>query len=327
MALSDTLKRGIIGPSFKGAFYSYERNGKWVVAKWPKKPPAAKTENQRLSQEVFRQVCHAIKHTDAQIQTYHRENAKGTPMLPRDTLMAALYGNGPAIRFYSGEVIKPMSDKLMASTVLDAIGWGLGTLLVRGKDTWDALPPGEAGQVLIAGNAGEVPYWGEAPGGGGMPKTYAPPFIANAYDSNASRVTWFQPAGVQIIKSVSFVERLAVGRTCRLSIFLTDDSGVSYALPFQQELPFTGNGQAQFRRFELPEPLVLDADCGVAIVLTVVQGTTTTAMACRRAQAGNAPVPMLWGFGAYPSTVKNPAVGGTFLPSTWGSTYVWVEFL
>ena len=327
MVLKAGKDRGQIGPSLRGLIYQYERYGQVVTSKWPKKRGKPRSEKQALAQYAFSEVCKAIKGTAAEIQMYHRENASGTPMLPRDTLMAALYGNGPTINLYGGKVIKPMANKYLASTVLDAIGWEYGALLFRGAETWDALPPGEPGQVLIQGNLGEPPFWGDAPGGGGMPKIYAPPFVANENGSSTSRVTWFQPAGVQTIKSISFVERLQAGQTCRVSIFLTDGNGVSYAMPVQEVLPFVGDGSHHFRTFELPAPLVLDEDCGVAVFLTVVQGTSTTAMACRRAQDGNAPVPMLWGFGAYTSTVKNPAVGSTFLPGTWGSTFIWVEFV
>ena len=167
MALSDTLKRGEVGASLKGQFYQYQRHGKWVTAKWPKKRGKPKSAAQSQAQKDFAAVCRAIKLTAAEVQMYARANAAGTPMLPRDAMMAALYGNGPTIRTYSGKVIKPMANAYLASTVLDAIGWAKGDMLVRKDDRWEVLAPGLPGYVLQTNGPNELPTWVEPSGGGG----------------------------------------------------------------------------------------------------------------------------------------------------------------
>lgn len=169
MAVSDTPKRGGIGPSLRGLIYQYERQGQWITSNWPRKRGKKATPKQKLAQEAFRGMMAAMKGTAAEIQTYHRLNAKGTPMLPRDTLMAALYGNGPTIVHYSGKVIKPMSNRIMSSTVLDALGWAPGTILFRGPELWEPLPQGLEGQVLTSQGESEMPVWvtPESGGGGG----------------------------------------------------------------------------------------------------------------------------------------------------------------
>lgn len=167
MALSDTLKRGEVGASLKGQFYQYQRHGKWVTAKWPKKRGKPKSAAQSQAQKDFAAVCRAIKLTAAEVQMYARANAAGTPMLPRDAMMAALYGNGPTIRTYSGKVIKPMANALLASTVLDAIGWAKGDMLVRNDDRWEVLSPGLPGYVLQTNGPNELPTWVQPSGGGG----------------------------------------------------------------------------------------------------------------------------------------------------------------
>lgn len=167
MALSDTLKRGEIGASLKGQFYQYQRHGKWVTAKWPKKRGKAKSAAQLQAEKDFAAVCRAIKLTAAEVQMYARANAHGTPMLPRDAMMAALYGNGPTIRTYSGKVIKPVANALLSSTVLDAIGWAKGDMLVRNDDRWEVLSPGFEGYILQTNGPGKLPTWVEPSGGGG----------------------------------------------------------------------------------------------------------------------------------------------------------------
>jgi len=166
MAISDDGKRGQVGPSLRGLIYQYERSGRWVTSKWPKKRGRQATEKQKLAQQAFRDCMLAMKLTAAEIQMFHREAAKGTPMLPRDTLMAALYGNGPTINFYSGKVVKPMANKYLASTVLDAIGWQKGDLLYRGDDLWEVLPIGNPGEVLTLPNDGGTPVWAPPPAAG-----------------------------------------------------------------------------------------------------------------------------------------------------------------
>lgn len=167
MALSETLKRGEIGASLKGQFYQYQRHGKWVTANWPKKRGKAKSPAQLQAERDFASVCRAIKLTAAEVQMYARANAAGTPMLPRDAMMAALYGNGPTIRTYSGKVIKPMAYAMLSSTVLDAIGWAKGDMLVRKEDRWEVLAPGLPGYVLQTNGPNELPSWVQPSGGGG----------------------------------------------------------------------------------------------------------------------------------------------------------------
>lgn len=166
MALSDYLKRGQIGPSHKNDFYQYQRGEQWVTSKWPKKRGKPKSAAQAASQAFFSEICKAIKLTAPPIQHYHRENAKGTPMLPRDSLMAALYGNGPIIRFYNGKVLRPMANKLLASSMLDAIAWEPGSILMRHDDLWEPLLPGPAGYVLASRGPGLTLEWVPSGGGG-----------------------------------------------------------------------------------------------------------------------------------------------------------------
>lgn len=226
MALSDYLERGQIGPSFSGAFYQYERNGRWITAKWPKKRGKPRSEKQKQAQQAFSEVCKAIKRTAAEIQMYHRENAKGTPMLPRDTMMAALYGNGPTLQHYDGRIIKPMANKLMSSTVLDAIGWQKGDILYRGDDTWDVLARPDGRGVLLWDEGTQRPVWGDASG-------LARPGYWMQGEQNGFNSANRQSKGVRIVAIDTFfldgvyvATRLMAGRDIDIGVYRLDVADV-----------------------------------------------------------------------------------------------------
>ena len=257
MALSDYLKRGQIGPSLKGQFYQYERNGRWVTAKWPKKRGKPRSEKQKLAQDMFADACRAMKRTASEIQMFHRENAKGTPMLPRDSLMAALYGNGPTLTHYNGKVVKPMSNKFLASTVLDAIGWAPGTLLYRGKDTWEVLPPGPDGSVLSFSEGLDAPAW-VAPGviGGARP-FHTVPYRASDAGNSTAKVNVYQFATLLTLKSVWIPHDTPNGQSLGLGVaFLDGDNKVTADIWTFPDV-FPGDGNFRIDQFSLPVPITI----------------------------------------------------------------------
>lgn len=204
MAITRYNRRGRIGPSFRGKLYEYESNGRRIIASWPKPRGKPVSEKQALSQKAFKEVAEAVKRTAAEVQNFHRLAAAGTPMLPRDTLFAALYGNGPTIKLYDGRIIKPMANKYLSSTVLDAIGWQEGTILYRGANTWEELIIGTPGQVLTVSLEGR-PIWADQGGGGGgssqiwaLPSSYAAP--GDLYSTFA---TYIEPSmATKIVKAI-----------------------------------------------------------------------------------------------------------------------------
>lgn len=147
------------GNSYRGRFYDYQVGDQTVAAAWPPKRPRFLTEDQRITQNLFIEACRAMKMMDAGIQNYARENAKGTPMLPRDSLLAALYGRGPKVVFNNGLVLRPMPTRINMSELLDNIAWKPGSMLFRGQDTWVQVEPGQYGQVLKYQSKREAPQW------------------------------------------------------------------------------------------------------------------------------------------------------------------------
>lgn len=50
------------------------------------------------------------------------------------------------------------TDVRRLQRILDVIGNTPGSILVRGPDTWIAIPPGNIGDVLVIGEGG-IPEW------------------------------------------------------------------------------------------------------------------------------------------------------------------------
>lgn len=312
MALSDTLKRGEVGASLKGQFYQYQRHGKWVTAKWPKKRGKPKSAAQSQAQKDFAAVCRAIKLTAAEIQMYARANAAGTPMLPRDAMMAALYGNGPTIRTYSGKVIKPMANKLLSSTVLDAIGWQEGDLLYRGTDTWEVLRQGDAGKVLLSNGPGAGYQWGDAGGGSGAVVFYYPSI--EAHSSSAYRVKGQAFRGIDEwkIDRIYFEHGMPLGWQMGFTVAFLDASGVVTSVPMTIDVVAEGSGAVSFGALDLPFAVVVPAGQRVAMLYHLKDQPSGTALTFAYAPPYRPPFPA-YPYGGYiNSNVLPVAIGNSF---------------
>ena len=259
MALSDYLKRGQIGPSLKGQHYQYERNGRWVTAKWPKKRGPARSQKQKNAEIAFAEACFAMKRTASEIQMFHRENAKGTPMLPRDSLMAALYGNGPAIHFYNGKVIKPMANKYLASTVLDAIGWQPGMLLYRGPDTWEVVPPGGDGQVLAYSAELKRPQWEARSDGGAAKKAVYGAYETFPGGTQNVRGNAYMFAEALTLETVGFWGDYSSGDQVGLVIAFLGDDNVVDANIHDFGFVYTAPGGVRYAEIPLPYAITIPA--------------------------------------------------------------------
>lgn len=267
MALSDYLKRGQIGPSFSRSFYQYERNGRWVTAKWPKPRGKPKSEKQALAQQAFSEVCKAIKRTASEIQMYHRENAKGTPMLPRDSMMAALYGNGPTLTYYSGKVIKPMANKLLASTVLDAIGWQEGDLLYRAGDTWEVLHRPDGHGVLLWDDGLKKPVWGDASGLGTA--GYWMTAETNGFNSASrqSKGVGFTMIDTMVLDGVYVATRSMSGKSIDIGLYRLNATNTVTHVVGRWPAGTIPTSDLYRTRFQVPEQVVLEAGQRYALMV------------------------------------------------------------
>lgn len=312
MAIDYDGKRGQIGPSLRGLIYQYERNGAWVTSKWPAPRGKKATKKQQEARQAFKDVMLAMKLTAPNIQTVHRAAASGTPMLPRDTLMAALYGNGPSINFYSGKVIKPMTNKYMASTVLDAIGWEPGSLLWRGADTWEVVPAGLEGQFLQSNGSDKAPEWVQPPAGEPSRIYQMAEFDTMNTRTFCTKGFWFQPIIDLQLTAVLLKSGEPATQALDFRVWRLSATGVILEVlaDYPDMIPFVSNPQEI--RIPLPLAQLLPAGgfYGVTVSAHGQPGTYATKIAGSTAMAVTAPITRLHGFLALAKEV--PVIGDTF---------------
>lgn len=316
MALSDNNRRGQVGPSLRGLIYQYERNGVWVTSKWPKKRGKVATAKQKEAQEAFRAVMRAMKLTAADIQSFHRDASKGTPMLPRDTLMAALYGNGPTMRFYSGKVIKPMANKLLSSTVLDAIGWERGDILYRGENSWEVLkkPPQEA--VLFYDQGTNKPLWVDAAAVGGNGGYWMPNDTGQRSGLALSAGILFTMLDDRILREIWCIDNNDAGTQLRAGVYECTPAGVVLAVLYDQPVAGVSPGGHAYRKHPMAPEIALEAGKTYSVMFRKVAGSTPGGSSWA---IGGLQWPQLPIQSTYFSTSLssgNPGVGDNLAPTT-----------
>lgn len=156
-----------VAPSYRGRFYSYTTGDKIVFASWPTHMTNPRTAPQEAARMKFKLACWMMKALPADIQIMFRETADGTPFLPRDALLAAVYGKGPMIEFPDGTKVPNMATKVNMSEVLDNIAWKPGSVLYRDANLWKGLPNPVEEAFLRFDPVTKRPFWGAGGGSGG----------------------------------------------------------------------------------------------------------------------------------------------------------------
>jgi hypothetical protein len=103
---------------------------------------------------------------DPQFIALAREQVKGTPFLPRDPLLPALYGKGPPLKLSDGTRLNNMATRIDISDLFDCLYWKPGGIMLRGKDPdyWNGLDVGTDGQGLQVVDG--MPAWVDPVGTG-----------------------------------------------------------------------------------------------------------------------------------------------------------------
>ena len=240
MALLRDGKRGKIGLSLRGQFYTYEKNGTWIMAAWPAKRTAKPTPDLKASQDLFRQACQAMKLTHSAFQTHARVSASGTPFLPRDALIAAMYGKGPTIYTLDGERRIPMASRLDMSMLLDNLAFEPGSILFRNTNTWVGLSPGENGYVLTYDADQGEPIWALPSGGsGGAVNTWLAGSVTPHGDARVGKGTLLTPMAAFDIHRVVVLPTSA--RTMALQCSVWSTSGTTLVAEVGRSLVVSGS--------------------------------------------------------------------------------------
>jgi len=129
------------------------------MCKWPR-PRNRVTHPTTLAQmEKFRQANWLVKYAPAQIQQTHRDLVAGTQLLPRDMMIAAIYGRGLTWQIIGQRRRYPVAAKRDLSETLDILGAVAGDILVRGAESWYTTQAPDPGMLLYSGAPGTPPTW------------------------------------------------------------------------------------------------------------------------------------------------------------------------
>lgn len=135
-----------------------------------KQPKGLKVTNpiQKQNNNVFAWCCKASIYSIDLDRIAAEFGSQGTMYLPRDILVAAMYGTLVQVTTNKGKVYRG-ARTLPADIqyLLDQLSDQVGAMLVRGTDAWIGIGTGAATQVLTANGPGLIPNWQDATGGGG----------------------------------------------------------------------------------------------------------------------------------------------------------------
>lgn len=150
----------------KGQPVVYTYGGNTYIRSAPSHNPTFKTYWRWWMRQEFALAARWAKSPEPMAYATAVEMAKNTEFIPRDILMMASMGTYYTVRMPNGQVLE--QGRMATSNVqyiLDLLDPDPGAIIVRRADSWWAIPPGSAGQVLTV--IGNEPGWADGGGGGG----------------------------------------------------------------------------------------------------------------------------------------------------------------
>lgn len=257
--IKPTEKRGDVGASYRGLCYSYSQNGRTYVKSWPKPSINRRTDAQLFEQWLFQQACIAMKRMDPAFINYARDWSRGTPMLPRDSLMAAVYGKGPPLFFPDGRRLNNMATAVNISDLMDNMSYTRGDMLYRGQNIWKGLPIGLPGQYLRVATDGNTPeWWWPETGSGGY--NYSSN-CSSALDTGAyrSKGVKFESVVPMILSHIGIYMRKYAGIEYWIQVVRCTWAGVVTEEITEFQLDLSAYGEYIKPLIELPTPLEIPA--------------------------------------------------------------------
>ena len=137
-------------PSLGKRIVVREHRGQIVLQAWPRKSKRPLHPTTIEANEKFRQANLLTKYVSADQQILAREASEGTPLLPRDLLIAAMYGRLWAIDIVGEGTLYSLAMASDVSQNLDIIGQLPGDTLARADETWERVPGGWLGATAYS---------------------------------------------------------------------------------------------------------------------------------------------------------------------------------
>jgi len=161
------------------------------VRKWPRKRGKITNAVNLFWMDWFKQANLLAKYVDAASARRAIQMTIGTPLYPRDVLLAAMRGrlyswaDEDGWKWYSVAAIGDVTESL------DILAQSIGSVLVRAKDRWRAPPPGSVGDVLTYAGPADPPTWSPASGGGSPPACLVTKSAVQSIPaSTVTAITW-----------------------------------------------------------------------------------------------------------------------------------------
>lgn len=297
-----------------------EFRGQTVLATWPKKRGRNIHPTTREQNLKFAEANYLAKYADAETQVLAREVTAGTPLLPRDLLVGAMYGRLWAIdvigegTLYSEAMVSDVSQNL------DVIGQKPGDILARGISAWTRVPGSTAGRVLTSQGPTLPPVWAAPAGVGGLGAMTAIVNRANSGGATATKGWVFIPL-IDMSVSALIIDHTEVnGATYKGTIFTTDGDDVDTVLAQTAEITGTANA-AKRQALEFASPVPLTKGVEVVACTTRTDGTGTTVYTVAFDNAPKYPVAPTTGEFEISMASADPAATETFSRGSSGTPF------
>lgn len=246
------------------------------------------------------------------------EAVKGTYLLPRDLITAAMYGRTFVISIPGQRTLVPMAFRKDVSFSLDTVTIAQGGLLVRGAELWDPFPQGLPGQLLSSQGLALPPQWvnPQIIGADDMITSTDDDTITTSGAACLGNILTppVQVNALQIIVQINKV----VGGTYKVMMALMSGDLIGEILFDGPTIAPSGTGIEAFV-FALPEPILMLAGQRYAILVVRTDGTGASIMGM------TITADPIMGWIGYPqkevaiASNNNPIVGTDLQPDVSGS--------
>lgn len=297
--------------SYRGAFLLRQTRWGLIAQKWPRKRGKPKKASDVIKQSLFAYAAHWSTNPEPIAYQTAIYLTKGTLMMPRDMIIAAMYGNALTFIRPDGTIMKRYYDVAAdPQATLDLITEETGAMLVRLKEGWVGLLPGNSGDVLTITNS--IPDWAKpTAAGGGNGWTMHQLSIISDTTAHATKAMIVQFSQDATINELWIPFSLQAGFTAIIQIAKLTSNTITEIIsgPYSFTPPSSRPGQLYQK---LVSPIDITTADRIAVLLTQPSPPTTKGINCYRTSDAiwGAPLDLDNTAGGYIDS-NSPAVGNT----------------